>query len=221
MANKYCKHKVGSHLRWLLPIVFHWQSSRCDLSRTKRVGRNAVFLSDKYLWTILRFPNALRILARKWKPILPTYVLQHFGTFRTTFFSPVNIKLTHSRIQWMILAVCEAGASDTYEGKEMTDPTMHITKSRSLDQNSFLRCHGNWKIKIGWDYLFVKADQYFDDFCEICCFKNLFFGQLRNLSLAKCMRSIFAEISNNEVVNVRKCRQMLDKNMNCETFWIF
>ena len=117
MANKYCKHKVGSHLRWLFPIVFHWQSSRCDLSRTKRVGRNAVFLSDQYLWTILRFPNALRILARKWKPILPTYVLQHFRTFRTTFFSPVNIKLTHSRIQWMILAVCEAGASDTYEGK--------------------------------------------------------------------------------------------------------
>ena len=34
--------------------------------------------------------------------------------------------------------------------------------------------HGNWIIKIGWDYLFVKADQYFDDFCEICCFKNLF-----------------------------------------------
>ena len=117
MANKYFEHKVGSHLRWLLPIVFHWQSSRCDLSRTKRVGRNVVFLSDQYLWTILRFPNALRILARKWKLILPTYVLQHFRTFRTTFFSPVNIKLTHSRIQWMILAVCEAGASDTYEGK--------------------------------------------------------------------------------------------------------
>ena len=35
------------------------------------------------------------------------------------------------------------------------------------------------------------------------------------------MRSIFAEISNNEVVNVRKCRQMLDKNMNRETFYIF
>ena len=146
-----------------------------------------------------------------------------FNTFGLFGQYSVNIKLTHSRIQWMILTVFEAGANDTYEGKEMTDPTMHITKSRSLDQNSFLRCHGNWKIKIGWDYLFVKANQYFDDFCEICCFKNLFFGQLRNLSLAKCKRSIFAEIStgNYEVVNVRKCRQMLVKNMNYETFWIF
>ena len=35
------------------------------------------------------------------------------------------------------------------------------------------------------------------------------------------MRSIFAETSNNEVVNVRKCRQILDKNMNCQTFYIF
>ena len=35
------------------------------------------------------------------------------------------------------------------------------------------------------------------------------------------MRSIFAEISNNEVVNVSKCRQMLDKNMNCGTFYVF
>ena len=68
-----------------------------------------------------------------------------------------------------------------------------------------------WKIKIGWNYLFVKADQ-----CKI-----LFLAKLRNLSPAKCMRSIFAEISNNEVVNVRKCRQMLDKNMNRETFYIF
>ena len=35
------------------------------------------------------------------------------------------------------------------------------------------------------------------------------------------MRSIFTETSNNEVVNVRKCRQMLDKNMNCQAFYIF
>ena len=35
------------------------------------------------------------------------------------------------------------------------------------------------------------------------------------------MRSIFAEISNNEVVNVSKCNQMLSKNMNCETFLYF
>ena len=35
------------------------------------------------------------------------------------------------------------------------------------------------------------------------------------------MRSIFAEISNNEVVNVRECKQMFDKNINCETFYIF
>ena len=32
-----------------------------------------------------------------------------------SFFSPVNIKLTHSRIQWMILMVCEAGARDIRE----------------------------------------------------------------------------------------------------------
>ena len=31
-----------------------------------------------------------------------------------SFFSPVNIKLTHSRIQW-ILMVCEAGARDIRE----------------------------------------------------------------------------------------------------------
>ena len=49
MANKYCKHKVGSHLRWLLLIVFHWQSSRCDLSRTKRVGRNGIPLRSIFV----------------------------------------------------------------------------------------------------------------------------------------------------------------------------
>ena len=53
MANKYCKHKVGSHLRWLLPIVFHWQSSRCDLSRTKRVGRNGIPLRSIFACCIL------------------------------------------------------------------------------------------------------------------------------------------------------------------------
>ena len=31
------------------------------------------------------------------------------------FFSPVNITLTHSWIQWMILMVCEAGARDIRE----------------------------------------------------------------------------------------------------------
>ena len=39
--------------------------------------------------------------------------------------------------------------------------------------------------------------------------------------IAKFKPSIFTETSNNEVVNVRKCRQTLDKNMNCQAFYIF
>ena len=118
----------------------------------------------------------------------------------------------------MILAVFEAGASDAYEGKanrndwsnHMYNPNNYLT----VLTNKKLFCTVSWKlwkIKIGWDYLFVKADQ-----CQI-----VFLAKSRNLSPAKCMRSIFAEISNNEVVNVRECKQMFDKNMNCETFYIF